>query len=202
MRLVPSNARFLVSAVAALLLAASDAAADLTPPCCAFDTAADCSNPDAACPAGGTCRTARCGSLPSSLDKCLACPVLIGTDAGDCTDPSQIGRPCGASGTCQRIPQYCGQTYVACAGALDWDGQAPLNSSCIDGADGSAPDSGFADSGSAGDAGSSGGNSPHAGGGGGCQLGGGDVSSIALAWLFAAAVPAALRRAAGARRRR
>jgi hypothetical protein len=199
MQILSSSVTFCVSVLAATLFVASSAAADLTPPCCAFDTAVDCASPDAACPAGGICRTAQCGSVPRSIDKCLACPVLVGADAGQCTDPSQIGQPCGSVGTCQHLPQYCGQTYVACAGTLDWDGQAPLNSNCIDGVDGSAPDAGSPDSGSSADAGS--GPAAHSGGGGGCSIGAGDASSIALAWLFAAAVPAAFRRAVARRRR-
>jgi hypothetical protein len=143
-----------------------------------------------------------CGNAPSSVDKCLACPLLVATDGGECTDPSQIGRSCGAGGTCQRTPLYCGQAYVACTGALDWDAQPPLNSSCVDGVDGAAPD-GSSDAGPAEDAGSSSARSGgNGGGGGGCGIGAGDASSIAFAWLFAALVPAGLRRAAGARRRR
>jgi hypothetical protein len=164
-----------------------------------------------------------------SIAKCVACPVLIdagvqdGGDAGPCSDQSTVGRPCGSGGTCQYVPEYCGSTKYACAVGLDWDGQAPPacsppsdggvdatpSSDATAGGDASpaGPDATTDASPPAADGGPSvtedGGTSSGSGGGGsGCTVGPKDASNIVIAWLFAAAVPLALRRSGRKKGRR
>jgi MYXO-CTERM domain-containing protein len=165
-----------------------------------------------------------------SIAKCVACPVLIdagvGRDGGGpCnSDPSTFGIPCGSGGTCQYVPAYCGSsTKYACAVGLDWDGQAPP--ACRPPSDGGVDATPSFDATAGGDASPAGpdattdasppgadggpsvtedgGTSSGSGGGGcGCTVGPKDASSIVIAWLFAAAVPLALRRSGRKKGRR
>lgn len=211
-----------VSLACALLSWAPRARADVAPPCCDFADTVTCTDLGTPCPTGGTCREVSCGGDESlgmtgtamTLDKCLACPRIVAADAGECDGYGTSGESCGAGGTCREVPAYCvprptnGAVHViACAGPLDWDGQAPPD--CNGTAPGDAavadaesavhPSEGETDATTAAGDGAmaEAGPTTHAAAGasgGGCAIGPREASNIVLAWLFAAAVPVTLRR--------